>query len=532
MSKIYIYSNIGFFILALIALIFSVLNIIVKENFEEVSGCPRDDCVIISNSITAKTSTFNRIKVKTSNQNIKINDLGTLNLNSANTVNLETTNANIQSIENFIDFSENDVTFGDNASLNFKSPCNITSDIFTTNLTTSFLICDNANFSNITTTNLTGKNITITNNNITNATFTNGTGSSVFCQNISFTNVNFNSLQVSDYVYLTNPSAVSLITKDMSLKSITDVFGSMVIDNFFSKKINSNDMYSSGTKITATNINFTNMNTSISDGLFLKTTNLTTSALFYFKNFSASNIVGGTFSMTNITAKNINTQSLTSNIDYSTTSDISIKNLTCTLFVSDGKIDIDDKPLSSIESNLASNNINFSYNKFSYFLIPLTFSSGVNKNTCSFQVNHFLKEIGIVYGNNPYSAMKNTFLIESTGFNSSVGTIINFTLGNSADSFDPNLYLGGSFKFLIKQTISCINPYEFKIINKIPDYKIHLLTNKNLYDSSTKISTILNINESEIINIRKRDSFEQSITMTCVDYDSENKVLKFIILPI
>ena len=63
-------------------------------------------------------------------------------------------------------------------------------------------------------------------------------------------------------------------------------------------------------------------------------------------------------------------------------------------------------------------------------------------------------------------------------------------------------------------------------------YKFHLLTNKYLYDSSTKISTILNINESEIINIRKRDSFEQSITMTCVDYDSENKVLKFIILPI
>ena len=273
MSKIFIYSNIGFFILALIALLFSVLNIIVKDNFEEVSGCPRDDCIITSNSITAKTSTFNRIKVKTSNQNIKINDLGTLNLNSANTVNLETTNANIQSIENFIDFSENDVSFEDNASLNFKSPCNITSDIITNNLTTSFLNCDNANFSNITTTNLTGINIIVTKNNTTNATFTNITGSSVFCQNASFTNVNFNSLQVSDYVYLTNPSAVSLISTDMSLKSITDVNGSMVINNFFSKKINSNDMYSSGTQITATNINFTNMNTSISDGLFLKTTN-------------------------------------------------------------------------------------------------------------------------------------------------------------------------------------------------------------------------------------------------------------------
>ena len=546
MSKVYLYSNIILAIISIIALILSILDIIVKESGQQQDGCPKSECTINAESITAKNSKFDRINSDNINSTITINTLSNLNLENTRIGNLISENININKIVNNVDLSNNSITIGANKVLKFNSFSFFVSDIGTTNLSSNNISCVTSNFSNLSATSINSSNSSGSNLKTTDASFKDIKGNYVKCTNATFTNISFIASSATN-ISFSNPSVTKLTCTNCTIYNISSTLN-VSVSNIYYKSLQCTNMNTKGSLLSVTNITFTNLlNKSIIKSENFITDNINGLNDLYFDRtnniINCSNIVGlANFSFSNYISS---TNNLVNNIykfgDFTNLLDAYIKNLTCTDLITKDTIFIDNLPLNDTYTNLESNNINYTINIETILKTP--FTRDVVNNT----PNNLLLQVDI----NP---SKKIYMIYAT-YNSTKSYDFSSCLyifpGNGYYNIQPNtmdlqfssnvsdltLFSGMSFRCIFDTIFKAPSfPYVLKIFNKIRDFTLEVISNKNIYDKSTKFSqNIITNGEPASINIYKGENnldFLINVIVTCTNVDMINKKIVFLILPI
>lgn len=548
MSKVYLYSNIILVIISIIALILSILDIIVQESGQQQDGCPKSGCTINAESITAKTCRFDRIISQNTNDTLTINTLSNLNLGNTKVGNLISENININTIVNNVDLSNNSITIGTNKNLNFKSFSVFLSDIGTTNLSSNNISCVTSNFSNLLATSINSSNLSGTNLKTNDASFKDIKGNYVICKNATFTNITFTSSSSNiTNISLNNPSVTKLTCTNCTVSNISSTLN-ISVTNIFYKSLQCRNMNTKGSLLSATNISFTNLlnKSSIESENFI-TDNINELNDFYLDRTDAiincSNIVGlANFSFSNISSTN----NLVNNIykfgNFTNSLDAYIKNLTCTDLITKDTIFIDNLPLNDSYINLESNNINYTINIGTILNTPFTrnVNSTSNSNNSLLQVDITSpKKITMIYATYNSSKLYDfsdcLYIYPGDGYYSILPNTMDLIF--SSDITDITLFLGMSFRCIFDTKFKPPDfPYVLKISNRIRDFTLEVISNKNIYDKSTKFSqNIITNGDPALINIYKGQNqldFLINVLVTCTNVDMINKKIVFLILPI
>jgi len=548
MSKVYLYSNIVLVIISIVALILSILDIIVKESGQQQDGCPASNCIIDAQFINAKRANFNRIIPKSANSTVTINVLSNLSLNNVRITNIISDNTNINEIENNVNLSNNSLTIGDNKVLNFKSLSIFSSDIGTSNLSSLNISCTNAYITNLFNTSITASNTVGNNLKTTNTSFQDIKGDFVKSLNASFTNISFQNYSTTNII-LNNPSISKLICTNCTVSNISSLFN-ISVSNIFYKFLQCTNMNTKGTLISATTISFSNL----LNKSFIQSENFTTENMnglndLYFDklnpSINCSNVVGlSNFSFSNVilsTNNVINNLYKFGNFTNSVV-DSYINNLTCTNLITNDTIFINNLPLNNNYTNLESNNIKYSLNIQKVINTPLTRPVNGTSNNSKVQIDITpTKKINMKYisynSSTDYDFSSCLYIYPSDGYFREQPNSIEISFSNSSNLEDVNLLLGTNIRCIFDTIFKApLSPYVLKIFNKMQDYNIEIISNKNIYDNSTKFTQNILLNgDPGVINIFKGENnldFMISILITCTNVDIINKKVVFLILPI
>lgn len=542
MSKVYLYSNIILFIVSIIALTISILDIIIKENGNNTEGCPREGCDIDSESIISKNVQFNRITTKQTNTTLTINPIKKINASKCRITNLSGEFLSIDVIENNIDFSKNNLIIENNNPLIFKTLCNF-STIGTSNLELGNLSSNNLYCVNMSTSNVTCDLFTSLNMNSNNISTTNITGSYVKSSNINFDNVSFQTYTVTNNIIFNNPTITNkAIITNATISNISSSVN-VSVNNIFYKNLVCTNMNTKGSSLYSTNMTFTTFNTknAVKSENFIATNIENMDSINFYKDkkiINCTNIVGKSkFTFVDISCTNMNINSLYKNGDYSVSNDTYIQNLTCTNLISKDSITIDTFPLTETKTSIDAINMKYSLNINNVLKTPITRPTNGTQNSVTIDINYINNNLQIIY-NNLTNSFSNCLYIYPTGaYNREQSNNVNIGFRTNDVNFDPSIFEGLSIKIIVNTSYNKpLLPYQLKIYNYLNDYSIEIYSNKNILDYNTKFSETINLNNNpSIINVFKGENnldFILSIIMNCNYVDKVNKKMIFFITPI